>query len=239
MTELSTNTGDAYSPIALPSIPDVIYEALRLDISRGVYEAGPLNIRKLADRFGVSPMPVREALRRLEAEGLVSFRSGRSVMVNALELRDLEEIFAIRLTLEELAVRAATPRLAEMPETLEELDALVDRMDEQVDDYDAWRETNRAFHTLLYRAAGMPRLVAIIDSVTVAADPYFRPYGVKRDLGTAQKQHRAIVKVVAAGDVEGAAAALRDHLRVAFDIVQKPPPATTDHNSPSTDQRRP
>src|SRR5918911_2788839 len=101
LSATESDTGELVppSPIDLPSIPDIIYQQLRRDIGRGVYRPGPIRIRPLAERFGVSATPVREALRRLEAEGLVSLRN-RQIVVNALSLQEMHEIYTIRAELE-------------------------------------------------------------------------------------------------------------------------------------------
>ena len=119
--------------VRLPSLPDVIYERLRREIATGQLQPGPLKLRPLAERFGTSPIPVREALRRLEADRLVSFLGNRAIRVNEVSAKELDEVFAIRAELESLALRLAMPALAE-PEHLAELERLMDRMDEQADD---------------------------------------------------------------------------------------------------------
>src|SRR3954454_17894652 len=128
--------------ITLPSLPDVISDALRRDITRGVYRPiEALLMRALATRFGVSAMPVREALRRLEAEGLVTFARNRRISVNVLSQDEILEVAAIRQQLEPLALRAAVPRLAEEPATVDALAQMVAAMDDATDP-DAWRTIN-------------------------------------------------------------------------------------------------
>ena len=95
--------------VRIPSLPDVIYERLRREIATGQLRPGPLKLRPLAERFGTSPIPVREALRRLEADRLVSFVGNRAIRVNDVSAKELDEVFAIRAELESLALRLATP----------------------------------------------------------------------------------------------------------------------------------
>ena len=76
------------SPIDIPSIPDVVYRELRRDIARGVYKPGPIRIRPIAERFGVSPTPVREALRRLDDLVEVSAQGSRGVGEPVLQVDD-------------------------------------------------------------------------------------------------------------------------------------------------------
>src|SRR3954447_25254844 len=85
--------------VRVPSLPDVIYERLRRAIATGDLQPGPLKLRPLAERFGTSPIPVREALRRLEADGLISFVGNREIRVNEVSAKELDEVFAIRAEL--------------------------------------------------------------------------------------------------------------------------------------------
>jgi DNA-binding GntR family transcriptional regulator len=219
---VNDHTDLASAPIKLPSIPDVVYETLRTDISTGAYPPGPISIRRLAERFAVSAMPVREALRRLEAEGLVSFQGGRQVTIIELSHDDLEELFAIRRELEGLAVRTAVPLVAEDASTLALLDELIRRMDAQENDYDSWRRTNREFHTVLYQGAAMPRLLGLITSLGLAVEPYVRKYGTTVEgLRIAQEQHRELVAHTRAGDVEATAEVLERHLEIALSVLRR------------------
>lgn len=205
------------SPIRLPSIPDVIYDEVRRDIAQGVYRPGPLSIRKLAERFDVSTMPVREALRRLEGEGLVSFEGGRRIRVNALTLDDLQELLSIRIALETLALTAAIPTLQSDKRLVRELKLLIQQMDDERDDAGAWRTTNREWHELIYRAAGMPRLAGMIAQLWTSVEPYMRLYLTKSaSLQVSQRQHRAILAAAVKGDVATAEKVLREHLEGPF-----------------------
>src|SRR3954468_6730451 len=158
LTETSGNSGieALSSPIDLPSIPDVIYGALRKDIARGVYKPGPIRVRAIAERFGVSATPVREALRRLEAEGLVSLRN-RQIVVNPLSLREMHEIYTIRGELESFALRQAAPYAAEDSELMAKLESLVEDMDRFEGSPEEWRAANEDFHPLLSRTADTAR----------------------------------------------------------------------------------
>src|SRR6476659_1714191 len=133
------------SPIDIPSIPDVVYRELRRDIARGVYKPGPIRIRPIAERFGVSPTPVREALRRLEAEGLVTLRKNQ-IVVNALSESELREVFAIRAELETFALLKGAEAIRDDDALLAELGRLIELMDEHEHDLDEWRAANEQFH---------------------------------------------------------------------------------------------
>jgi DNA-binding GntR family transcriptional regulator len=205
------------SPIRLPSITDVIYQTLRREIQEGSLQPGPISMRDLAAKFGVSAMPVREALRRLEADGIVSFNMHRRIMVNHLSVDDLEELFAIRIELESLALRCAIPTLRDDDETLAQLEELIRQMDTEEGDLDAWRAHNHEFHRLLYSQANMPRLQGIIDSLWVSIEPYLRLHMTVEGIRIAQGQHRAILRHTRAADAIGAGVILREHLQMTLD----------------------
>jgi DNA-binding GntR family transcriptional regulator len=210
------------APITLPSVTDVIYTQLRHDISQGVYPAGPIHLKPIAERFSVSVVPVREALRRLEAEGLVSFDGKRRIVINALNETELDEIFAIRGELEPLALRRAAQKLAGDEARLAKLEELIELMDAQETDAGKWRDTNREFHALLYEAAEMPRLWSIVSSLWVASEPYLRVYVTAVDsLRSAQDQHKQMLRHVRAGDAEHAEVILRTHLADTWQVVQR------------------
>ena len=201
------------SPIDLPSIPDVIYGALRKDIARGVYKPGPIRVRAIAERFGVSATPVREALRRLEAEGLVSLRN-RQIVVNPLSLREMHEIYTIRGELESFAVRQAAPYVRDDDELLAKLESVIDDMDRFEHSPEEWRAANEEFHLLLYRKAQMPRLEQIINLLWVAVEPYLRLYvSTAKSFRAAQNQHRLLLQHLKAGEFDEAARIMREHLR--------------------------
>jgi DNA-binding GntR family transcriptional regulator len=206
--------------IRVPSLPELISERLRTDITRGVYKPGPVRIGELAKRFGVSAMPVREALRRLEAEGLISFQPNRQITINALTVAEVDEIFEIRLQLEPFAVRMATPRLRRDEATLQELDDLITRLDASGDRPDAWRTLNRTFHDAVYRGAGMPRLEAIINSLWAMIESYIRYYvQAAADVELAQRQHRRLLDLVRKGDADAAASMLAKHIASSHDAL--------------------
>jgi DNA-binding GntR family transcriptional regulator len=200
------------SPIELPSIPDVISAALRRDIGRGIYKPGPIRVRAIAARFGVSATPVREALRRLEAEGLVSLRN-RQIVVNALSAEEMHEIYGIRAELEAFALRQAAPQLAADEEALAKLDALIEDMDRNKHSPEEWRAGNEEFHLLLYRFAEMPRLQSIINQLWVAVEPYIRIYvSTVKSFRAAQEQHRQLVRHLREGEFDDAAELMKEHL---------------------------
>lgn len=206
------------SVISISSLPEIISDQLRIDISRGVYKPGPIRIGELAERFGVSPMPVREALRRLEAEGLITFQRNRQITINALSVEDVIEVFQIRTELEPFALRLATPRIQQDQDALALLRDLASRMDHAVGDANTWRTLNEEFHAVLYCGSGMPRLEGILASLWATIEPYLRFYPrIPADVELAQQQHHEMLSLVEAGEGEAAAAVLVTHIAAARD----------------------
>lgn len=209
------------SPIELPSIPDVICRELRRDIAHGVYQPGPIRVRVLAERFGVSATPVREALRRLEAEGLVSLRN-RQIVINQLSREEMREIYTIRGELEAFATREAVPHLRPDDAVLERLESLIDDMDAAERSPEAWRTGNEEFHWTIYRAAAMPRLEEIINRLWVAVEPYLRLYvNTAGSFRTAQDQHRKILVHIHLGEADEAADVMRAHLAETKELLSR------------------
>lgn len=209
------------SPIAIPSVADVVYQRLRRDIARGDYRPGPLRIKTLTDRFRVSATPVREALRRLEADGLVTLRN-RQIAVNALSVSEMREIYAIRALLEAFALRQAGPHIYRDTTVLRKLTLLIDAMDRFETSPDEWRAADEEFHTLLYRAAGMRRLDAIIRVLWVAVEPYLRLYvSSATSFRAAQEQHRLLLSHLEAGEFDAAGQVMQQHLYGTRDLLTR------------------
>ncbi len=156
---------------------DEIALALEDDIVSGRVEPGEvLRQEQLSERFGVSRTPIREALRRLAAHGLVSFTPNRGVRVRTLSREELREAFLVRSELEGLATELAVPRMT--PERLAELDAAEQRFSELtvalrekarsgVEDNALavdWMRANYGFHDVIYAAAETPYLERLAKS---------------------------------------------------------------------------
>ena len=168
----------------------------------------------LADRFGVSRTPIREALQRLETQALLA-RDGRSLIVAALDHTQMAELYAVRTELEALAAR-----LAARHGTVEEVRVLGQMVDEDarlIDDPDALARANRRFHSQIHLASHNRYLVQQLDlvhrSMALLATTSLAAEGRGP---TAMAEHERIVQAIEAGDGEAADIALRDHISQAF-----------------------
>lgn len=195
-----------------------VADALRLAILEGTQQAGErLNLDDLSEHFGVSRMPVREAIKMLEAEGLVKVYPYRGVEVSSLGADDLDELFGLRDVLERKAVARAVTRLsagdlARMKQILEDMDSLMDQDDK-------WIDLNRQFHEIINRACGWPRLIEMIDVLRVNVERYIRVYVTMMGRETPQREHWALYEACRDRDPEAAQSVISDHLRHTADAL--------------------
>ncbi|MFF8378171.1 GntR family transcriptional regulator [Streptomyces sp. NPDC015661] len=190
-----------------------VLEELRRAITSGeLRPGGPIRQEALAARFEVSRVPLREALKALEAEGLVVHHVHRGYFVAELSLDDLEEIYRIRELLETEAVRMA---VRWMPDgtvgTLEGIQREVERAAGE-GDVAAMATANRLFHFTLIEASGMPRLVRLITTLWDATDAYRSLYYTEpTHRKQAVREHRAVISSLRHGDEEATVRWLDEH----------------------------
>ncbi|MGA1833429.1 GntR family transcriptional regulator [Rhizobium wenxiniae] len=180
-------------------------------IVTGVIAAGArLRQDHIADEFGASHVPVREAFRRLEAQGLVVSEPRRGVRVAGFSLDEVKEVAEMRAALEVLALRHAAPHL-----TRAILDAAeaANFAGEKASDVQAWDEANRSFHRLILSPCGMSRLLKSIDDLqVVGARLLFSGWRAEWEAPT-DRDHRAILSALRVGDVDQAASVLARHVQ--------------------------
>ncbi|OMQ38840.1 GntR family transcriptional regulator [Ensifer sp. 1H6] len=164
----------------------------------------------IAEEFGASHVPVREAFRRLEAQGLAISEPRRGVRVASFDLKELREVAQMRAALEVLALRHAAPHLTPAILDLAE-EATVAADNSQ--DVRSWEGANRRFHRLLLTPCGMPRLLAVIDDLhAVSARFLFATWRSEWEVRT-DHDHRAILTFLRQGEIENAAVVLERHVQ--------------------------
>lgn len=196
------------------TMQEIVYDTIRDAILSGRYRPGQrLVADELAREVGVSRMPVREALHRLEASGLVAMTPHRGAVVNELSESEIIEIYHIRAVLDGLATRLAAPHLTKPDHA--RLDAILDEMAAAVTakDLDRVLRVNRDFHQLIWRAARAPRLHALLENLYDASQR-FRHISVLLPgrLGQITQEHRRIARALALRDAEKAARFAIEHL---------------------------
>ena len=189
-------------------------EALRERILRGDYPEGePLRQDALAEELGVSRIPVREALRQLEAEGLVTFSPHRGAVVSVLSLDEIDELFDLRAEIECELLRRAIPKMSK-----EQLDRATDVLDEFQDALAAgeatrWGPLNWHFHAALYAPANRNLTMGVLQKLHQHSDRYFRMQVLLAHGGMkANEEHRAIAAAVKKKDVKTATQLMRAHI---------------------------
>lgn len=199
----------AASPIVLTA--DGITDELRSMIFTGRLGVGvQLKQEALAQRFGVSRIPIREALKRLEAEGLIEHTKHQGSMVASKSIEDLMETLDIRIGLEARALTLAIPLLTKVD--IAESKEILARYDES-DSPREWTELNLAFHLRLYRACGRPRLLKMIEDTVRSIAVHLRAHQSSASgRKSPQTEHREILKASAAGDVAKAVQLLEAHI---------------------------
>jgi DNA-binding GntR family transcriptional regulator len=186
---------------------------LRERILKGRYPPNSFIRQELiAQELGVSRLPVREALAQLEAEGLVIREKYRGALVPALSMTEIQEIYDLRLMIEPYLLRGAIARMT--PQHIATLGEIVTRS-RSAEDTAIWAGLNVDFHRTLYALAERPLAMQLLENLLVRADRYLK---MQQFLSTdtqaeSDAQHQRILEHVAAGDVDAATEALRDHIQ--------------------------
>jgi DNA-binding GntR family transcriptional regulator len=200
------------SVIQTRTLQEALVNAIRDAILRGQLRPGEkLDQTKLSQRFGVSRMPVREALRTLASEGLINFSPHRGATVAELDPDELDEIFFLRATVEALAGRLATPRMTEAQ--LDELDSIREMMEAHEEDVHEWLDLNDRFHFTIYEAALRPRLLGLITNLRNTCAPYINIYiSSTANAARSRDEHRRIVEALRARDPQAVETIIREHV---------------------------
>jgi DNA-binding GntR family transcriptional regulator len=196
------------------STPDLIADALREAILQGIFQEGQsLRQDEIATQFGVSRIPVREALKQLEAEGLVTLHLNRGAMVSVLTDVEAQEISEIRSALEVKAMQLAIPKLKEAD--LAKAAVILEATD-QATDAGTLAKLNWEFHATLYATAERPRLLTLIKTLHVNCDRYVRVQLAQTDYqDLSQKEHYQILAACQTQDTKAAIRLLKRHIDTA------------------------
>jgi len=193
---------------------EYVEATLKAAILEGRLPAGtPLRQDDIARDLDVSRMPVREALRQLEAQALVDSVPHKGAVVTDISASDAADSFAIRRGLEVAALRLSIPRLTDADGAAAA--ALVDAMEVEADPGHLG-QLNRRFHMALYARAGRPRLLGLVDRELAVFDRYLRFFLAARGRERmAQQDHRAMLAAAQAGEVQRAVDVLEGHIDAA------------------------
>lgn len=205
------------------SAATIVFEALRKAIIEGELQDGePLRQDEIARMFNTSRIPVREAISRLEEQGLVKSQRYKGAVVAGLSLEEASEVFDFRALVECEVIRRAVPQMS--PTLLAEARAYCEEFAASPNPMD-WGDLNRKFHGALYSACALPYHISVVDNAMDRIDRYLRAQLVLSDgMERANIEHLAILEACEKGDadraaaltlahIEGAKASLAEHMK--------------------------
>lgn len=203
------------------TLNEEVYQQLKQALMTGRIAPGStMTIRSLAASFGISPMPVREALRRLVAEHVLVLLPNRSVSLPIITPERFREITRIRTSLEGLAVEEATPLIG--PEEIRQMTALNDEMERPgATQRPEYLVKNREFHFALYQSSGLPTLVKIIEALWLQIGPLLtiQQGEYKSQEIFVQAHHRRLLKALKKRDAAEARDAIVSDIEDAAKII--------------------
>lgn len=196
-----------------------VYWHLRNQILQGELVGGDrINPAVIGDQLGTSRMPVREALRQLDAEGLVTIRPNRGAIVTTLTAAEVCELFEIRAALEALAARCALSHLTD--ENLFDLDLIRQRMDRARGQAKLWVERHNEFHDFIVNLSQRPRLNADIKRIRNAIQPHLLLYiDVYKSTEIPGYEHTIVLDAIRSKNAQLLELCIRDHVMSAANGV--------------------
>ena len=190
---------------------DWVFQVLRTAIIRGVLPGGmPLRQDEISAQLSVSHIPVREAFRQLDAQGLVRIYPNRGAVVTKLTRDELENAMDTRIILEMGAIRAAIPLITDRD--IERASQILEEAESETD-INKLEDLNLEFHFTIYKETNNDFLTKLIKQLHANVDRYVRPYYSAAEVsGQTRTEHYKLLEACRSGDSEYAAAILRTHL---------------------------
>lgn len=204
------------------TMQDRVHRLLSDMILDGEIAPGQLvTIQGLAEAFGVSAMPVREAMKRLTAANALTVVSGRTIGIPPLSRERLDDLRRVRTEVECCAVAWAAGRIgkaeiAALERELANLEAA-----NAAGDTRGFLRANRAFHFVLYRAAGSPVMLGVIETLWLQISPYFHLLHGSGNWADANREHGEMLAASRAGDAERLKAAVRADITGAYEELAR------------------
>ncbi len=203
------------------TLQDRVYRQLTDLILSGELAPGQLvTIQRLADAFGTSAMPVREALKRLASANVLTVVSGRSIGIPPLTAERLSDLRRVRREIEPLAAEWAIGRIT--PAQIADLRSCLEGMNRAIaeDRIKAYLRGNKAFHFGIYTAAGSPVMDAIIETLWLQISPYFHLLYDSGNYLVSNKEHEVMLEALESGDKDALRASVQRDIDLAFDVLR-------------------
>jgi DNA-binding GntR family transcriptional regulator len=201
-------------PIQRQTLTGMTLDALRERILHGDYPEGePLRQDAIADELGVSRIPVREALRQLEAEGLVTFSPHRGAVVSTMSLQEIAELFELRAEIESDLLRRALPNMKSEDHARAKEILVAYEMALRSGEVAKYGELNWQFHSTLYAPASRAFTMSMVGKLHQQSDRYLRmQLALTHGENRAKDEHRAIAAAAKRADVRLATRLMREHI---------------------------
>ena len=201
-------------PVTKQSLPEMIANDLRERILSGdMSEGEPIRQEALAEEYDVSRMPIREALKRLNAEGLIQWANNRGGTVTKHSIEEIGEIFDLRILIETDLFRRAIPLMSLADFAL--CEKILDQMETSYDQDDVarWGTLNHEYHSALYASAARSITKDILDRINIQSDRYVRLHlSVIEQREPAKEEHRKLLKLARERNVDAACDLLSAHI---------------------------
>lgn len=209
----------AIEKISVKTLRQEVYDQLRDKIiSAEILPGQTISLRELAQKFGVSLMPVREALWQLESERIIVIESNKRIRVNTLTAKEMEEALRLRLMLESTAAERACDLRPE--EAVPKAKNLLETMETSVDRPKIFMRRNTQFHFSIYSYADSPLLLEIINRLWARVFPYvFTYFFITQDNSKAMKRHWKMFQGLAERNKKKLTDALREDLEAAAAVI--------------------
>ncbi|MBE0690195.1 MAG: GntR family transcriptional regulator [Anaerolineae bacterium] len=202
-------------PLKRQNLASMLVDDLRKRLLCGEFSGGTLlRQEQLAQEYGVSRMPVREALRQLDSEGLVIMQTNRGATVSELSLAEIDEIFDLREVLELDLLERAIPNMT--PESLDKSRRILDELDEAYTTHDIaqWGALNGKFHMSMYEPAGRSISLSLVNRISLQVDRYLRlQISMTEAMTDGAVEHKAMLDLCAQGKTAEALELLATHIR--------------------------
>jgi DNA-binding GntR family transcriptional regulator len=208
-----------------------IADEIRIAVLRGEMRPG-MRIRQelLAAKFGASRIPVREALKQLENEGLVVLAPNRGAWIADVNSEESIEVYKIREVVEPLAIVESVPYLTDAD--IVALDAMIDKL-ERVSTLEEYLQLDREFHLRTYSRARMPQLRAMVERFWNSTQHFRRQFVketfAKNGLPFSDPQHLLLMDMIRTRDAEGAGSMVHLHIRRTRLLIQAMDPGVSSH----------
>lgn len=210
------------APLSRDTLQERVYRNLvELILDGSIVPGETVTLHSLSDAFGVSHMPVREALRRLMAANALTVISGRSIGIPKLTRDRLVDLRDVRREIEATAASWAAER--RLDSDIEAIGPLLHKLEEANAEGDvrAYMRSNYAFHFAIYRAANSPNLLKIIEDLWLQISPYFNLLHDSGNYTSANEHHRTMFEALRKRRPDEMRVALRNDIDAAYSVLEK------------------